>query len=288
MAFGPITLWHINGGKVEIVADFIFLGSKITENGDCRPKIKGRLPLGGIAIIKLDSILKTRGIILPIKVDTAKAMVFPAAMYGCLCWTIKKAGHWRIHAFKLWCWIRLQRVPWTARKSNQSILRNQSRLFTGKTDAKTEAPIRWHPDEKNWFILKDPDAGKEWGQVEKGMTEDEMVGWYQWLNGDELEETLGDGEDQRSLVCNSPWGHKLLGTTCNWTKRQQFRVNISRLWNYEESSSSHHRNAGCGDWAGVGVVVWSVPSSLTLSSQHHFATFTVLLGSVWPTLQPHR
>ena len=93
MVSSAITSWQIDGKKVETLADFIFLGSKITVNDDCRHKIKGRLPLGGIAIIKLDSILKTRGIILPIKVDTAKAMVFPAAMYGCLCWTIKKAGH---------------------------------------------------------------------------------------------------------------------------------------------------------------------------------------------------
>ena len=119
MVSSAITSWQIGGEKVETRADFLFLGSKITADCDCNHKIKRCLLLGRKAITKLDSVLKSRDITLPTKVDIAKAMVFPAAMYGCECWTINKADHQRIDSFKLWCWIRFQRVPWTARISNQ-------------------------------------------------------------------------------------------------------------------------------------------------------------------------
>ena len=112
---------------------------------------------------------------------------FPVVMYGCESWTIKKAEHWRIDAFELWCWRRLFKVPWTARRSNQSILKEMSWIFIGRTDAEAETPILWLPDAKNWLIWKDPDAGKDWRQEEKGTTEDEMVGWHHWLNGYEFE-----------------------------------------------------------------------------------------------------
>ena len=118
MASGPITLWEIDG---ETVADFIFSGSKITANGDCSNEIKRHLLLGRKVMINLDSILKSRDITLPAKVRLLKAMVFPIVMYGCESWTIKKAERRRIDAFELWCWRRLLRVPWTARRSNQSI-----------------------------------------------------------------------------------------------------------------------------------------------------------------------
>ena len=119
MVSSAITSWQIGGEKVETLADFLFLGSKITADGDCSHKIKRCLLLGRKAMTKLDSILKSRDITLPTKVDIVKAMVFPVVMYGCECWTRKKAEHWRIDAFKLWCGIRIQRVPWTARISNQ-------------------------------------------------------------------------------------------------------------------------------------------------------------------------
>ena len=122
MASGPITSWEIDGETVETVADFIFLGFKFTANGDCSHEIKRRLFLGRKVMTNLDSILKSRGIILPTNVCLVKAMAFPVVMYGCESWTIKKAEHWRIDAFDLWCWRRLLRVPWTARRSNQSIL----------------------------------------------------------------------------------------------------------------------------------------------------------------------
>ena len=121
MASGPITSWQIDGETVETVADFIFLGSKITVDCDCSHEIKRRLPLGRKVMTNLDSIFKSRDITLPTKFCLVKAMVFPVVMYGCESWTINKAEHRRIDAFELWCWRRLLRVPWTARRSNQSI-----------------------------------------------------------------------------------------------------------------------------------------------------------------------
>ena len=123
MASGPITAWQIEGEKVEIVTDFFFLGSKITTDGEPSHKIRRRLLLGRKTITNLDSILKSRDITLPTKVRIVKAMVFPVVTYGCESWTIKKAECQRIDAFKLWCWRRLLKVLWTARRSNQSILR---------------------------------------------------------------------------------------------------------------------------------------------------------------------
>ena len=123
MASGPITSWEIDGETVETVSDFIFLGSRIPADGDCRHEIKRHLLLGRKVMTNLDSKLKSRGITLLTKVHLVKAVVFPAVMYGCESWTIKKAEHRRTDAFELWCWRRLLRVPWTARRSNQSILK---------------------------------------------------------------------------------------------------------------------------------------------------------------------
>ena len=126
MASGPITSWQIYAETVETVADFIFLGSKITADGDCSHEIKRRLLLGRKVITNLDSILISRDITLPTKVHLVKAMVFPVVMYGCESWTVKKAERQSIDAFELWCWRRLLRVPWTARRSNQSSLKEIS------------------------------------------------------------------------------------------------------------------------------------------------------------------
>ena len=126
VASGPITSWQIDGETVETVTDFIFLGSKITADGDCSREIKRCLLLRRKAMTNLDSILKCRDITLPRRVHTVKAMIFPVVMYGCESWTIKKAESQRIDAFELWCWRRLLRVPWTARRSNQSILKEIS------------------------------------------------------------------------------------------------------------------------------------------------------------------
>ena len=126
MASGAITSWQIDGETMETVRDFLFLDSKITADGDCSREIKRRLLLGRKVITNLDSILKNRDITLPTKVHLVKAMVFPVVMYECENWTTMKAEHQRIDAFELWCWRRLLRVPWTARRSNQSVLKEIS------------------------------------------------------------------------------------------------------------------------------------------------------------------
>ena len=178
MASSSITSWQIDGETVETVADFIFLGSKITADGDCSHEIKRHLLLGRKAMTNLDSILKSRDITLPTKVCLVKAMVFPVVMYGYESWTIKKVERQRIDAFELWYWRRLLRVPWTARKSNQSILKEispgcslEGLMLTLKLRYFGHLMRRWKD-----LIWKDPDAGKDWGQEEKGTTEDEMVG----------------------------------------------------------------------------------------------------------------
>ena len=146
---------------METVTDFIFLGSKITADGDCSHEIKRCLLLGRKAMTNLDSILKSRDITLLTKVHLVKAMVFPVVMYGCKSWTIKKAEHLKIDALELWCWRRLLRIPWTARSSNQSILKEISREYSfGRTDAEAETPILWPPYVKSLLIGKDPDAGQ--------------------------------------------------------------------------------------------------------------------------------
>ena len=160
------------------------------------------------------------------KVCLVKAMVFPVVMYRCERWTIKKAEHRRIDAFELWCWRRLLRVPWTARRSNQSILKEISLEYSLEgLMLKLKLQYSGHLMAKNWLTGKDPDAGKGWRQEEKGMTEDEMVGWHHWLNGHEFEQALGVGDGQGSLVCCSPWGHKESDTT-EWLKL----TNVKEYW----------------------------------------------------------
>ena len=178
----------------------------------------------------LDSIFKSRDITLPREVRLVKAMVFPVVMYGCESWTVKKAEHQRIDAFELCCWRRLLRVPWTARRSNQSILKkgDQSWVFFGRNDAKAETPILWPPYAKSWLIGKDSDAGRDWEQEERGTTEDEMPGWHHWLDGYEFGWTPGVGDGQGGLVCCNSWGCKKSDTTeqLNWTeeKNKPFKI----------------------------------------------------------------
>ena len=147
-------------------------------------------------------------------------MVFPVVMYGCENWTVNKAEHRRIDAFELWCWRRLLRVPWTARRSNQSILKeiNPGISLEGN-DAEAETPIFWPPYVKSWLIGKDSDAGRDWGQEEKGTTEDEMAGWHHRLDGREFEWTLGVGYGQGGLACCNSWDCKESDMTewLNWT-----------------------------------------------------------------------
>ena len=173
MAPIPTTSWQIDGETMERVADLIFLDSKITADGDCSHEIKRCLLLGRKTVTNIDSILKSRDISLPTKVCLVKAMVFPVVMYGCENWTIKKVQHQRIDALELWCWRRLLRVPWTAKRYNQSTLKEISPEYSlERLMLKLKLPIRCPPEAKNWLIWKDPDAGKDWRQEDKGMTED--------------------------------------------------------------------------------------------------------------------
>ena len=168
----------------------------------------------------LDSILKSRDITLPTKVCLVKAMVFPVVMYGCESCTIKKAEHQRIDVFELWCWRRFLRVPWTARRSNQFIIKEISPEYSLKRPMlKLKLQYFGHLMQRTDFE-KYPDAGKDWRQEQKGTTEDEMVGWHHWLDGHEFEQALGVGDGQDDPVYCSPWGHKESDMTeqQNWTE----------------------------------------------------------------------
>ena len=160
MAACPITSWQIEGGNVEAVTDFIFLGSKITADGDCNHEIKRCLLLGRKTMTNLDSVLKSKDITLLTKVHIIKAMVFPIVMYRCESWTIKKTECRRIDAFELWCWRRLLKKPWTARRSKQSILKEISPEYSLE-GLSFSISILWPPDAKNPLTGKDSDAGKD-------------------------------------------------------------------------------------------------------------------------------
>ena len=162
-------------------------GSKITADGDCSHEIKRHLLLGRKAVTNLDSILKSRDITWLTKICIVNAMVFPVVMCGCESWTIKKTECWRIGTFELWCWRRLEWSLDCKEIKPVNPKGNQAWIFTGRTDAEAEVPVLWPPDAMNWLIGKDPDAGKDWRQEEKGTTEDEMVAWHHWLNGHEFE-----------------------------------------------------------------------------------------------------
>ena len=182
-------------------------------------KNKRYLLLGRKAMTNLDRELKSRDIILLTKVHLVKAMIFPVVMYGCESWTIKKAEHQRIDAFKLWCWRRLLRVPLDSKEIKPSNCKgNQSWIFIGRTDA--EAPVYFSHLIQRADSEKDPDAGKVWGQKEKGMAEDEMIGWHHWLDGRGFGWTPGVGDGQGGVACCSSWGSQRLRynwvTELNW------------------------------------------------------------------------
>ena len=173
----------------------------------------------------LENILESRDIIFPTKSHLVKTLIFPVVMYGCESWTIKKAECWTIDAFELWCWRRRLRVPWTARRSNQSILKEISPgmegLVFGRNDTVAETPVLWPPHAKSWLIGKDSNAGRDCGQEEKGMTEAEMAGWHHWFDGHESGWTPGVGDGQGGLACFDSWGRKVghnWATELNWTE----------------------------------------------------------------------
>ena len=220
VASSPITSWWIDG---ETVRDY-FLGLQNHCSWWLQHEIKRCLFLGRKTLTNLDGILKSRVITFLTKVRIVKAMVFPVVMYGCENQTIKKTEYRRIDAFKLWWWRRLLRVPWTARRSNQSIFKEISPIFQLENQS-NQSNIHWKGwcwswnsntlalDVKNRLIGKDPDAGKDWRWEEKGTTEDEMVGWHHCLNGRKFERAPGDGEGQGGLVCCSSWYDKESDTT---------------------------------------------------------------------------
>ena len=206
MAFGLITSWQIDGETVETVTDLIFLGSKITADGDCSHEIKRHLPLGRKVMTNLNSILKSRDITLPTKVCLVKPMVFPVVMYGCESWTIKKVECQRIDAFELWCWRRLLRVPWTSRRSNQSILKINPECSLEGLMLKLRLQYFGRLMRRTASFEKTLILGKIEGWRRRGRQR------MRWLDGhdsmDIVEQALGVGDGQGGLVCCSPWGCK--------------------------------------------------------------------------------
>ena len=204
MASGPITSCQVDGETMETLTDLIFLGSKIIADGDCSHEIKRLLLLGRKAVTNLDSILKSRHYFAD-KGLCSQSYGFSSSHVWV--WKLDYKESW---VPKNWCF-------WTVvlEKTLESPLDckeiqpvhpkgNQSWIFIGRTDPEAETPVLWPPDAKNWLTEKDPDSGKDWGQEEKGTTEDEMVGWHYWLDRHEFEQALGVGDGQGSLVCCSP------------------------------------------------------------------------------------
>ena len=204
MASSPITSWEIDGETVETVSDFIFLGSKITADSDCSHEIRICLLVGRKVMTNLDSIFKSRDITLPTKVHLVKAMVFPVIMYGCESWTVKKAEHRRIDAFELWCWRRLLRLPWTVRRSNQSILKEispgcslEGLMLKLKLQFFGHLVQRTDSFEKTLMLGK-IEGGRRRGPQRNG----HGFGW-----------TPGVDDGQGGLACCGLWGYKESGTT---------------------------------------------------------------------------
>ena len=204
-------------------------GSKITVDGDGSHEIKRHLLLGRKVMTNLDSVLRSRDITLLTKVHLVKAMVFPVVMYGCESWTIKKADHRKIDAFQLWCWRGLLRVPWTARRSNQSILKEISpECSLDGVMLKLKCQYFGHLMQRTDSLEKTQKLGKIEGRRESGQQR-MMVGWHHWLDGHEFEQAPGAG-GQESLACCSPWCHKEWDTTerLNWT-------DLNTKWNSQNT-----------------------------------------------------
>ena len=225
----------------------LFLGGcKITADGDCSHEIKRHLLLGRKVMTNLDSIFKSRDITLPTKVHLVKAMVFPVVMYGCESWTVKKAEHRRIDAFELWCWRRLLRVPWTARRSNQSILKEISPGIS------LEGMMPRLKLQYFGHLMRGPDSLEKTLMLGGKTTEDEMAGRHHWLNGRESEWTPGVGDGQGGLVCCDSWGHKVSDTTerLNWTEfpLSQLVKNATQVGIFGDSWDISHFSASYNPW----------------------------------------
>ena len=214
----------------------MFWGSKITSDGDCSHEINRHLLLGRKAMTNLHSILKRRDITLSTKVHLVKAMVFPVVMYGCESWSIKKAECWRIDMFQLWCWWRFLSPLDCKEIKLVNPKGNQLWIFIGRTDAEAEAPIFGSPDVKSQLIRKKPKYRKDWRQEEKGMTEDEMVGWHHRLNGHGFGWTPGVGNGQGGQCMGSQRVGQDWVTELNRTYYGLFIPSISSL---QEASKSY-------------------------------------------------
>ena len=203
---------------METVRDFIFLGFKIAADGDCSHEIKRRLLFGRKAITSLDSVLKRWDITWPTKVCLVKAVCFPKWI-----WELEYKESWVLKDWRFWT-VVLEKTLASALDCKEikpvHSKGNQSWIFIGRTDVEAETPILWPPDAKNWLIGKDSDAGRDWGQEEKGMTEDEMAGWHHQLDAHEFKWTPGDGDGQGGLACCDSWGRGESDMTerLNWTE----------------------------------------------------------------------
>ena len=224
MAFGPITPWQIDGETMETVRDFIFLGSKITADGDCSYEIKRCFLLGRKTKTNLDSVLKSRDITLLTKVCSSQSYAFSSSHVWM--WELDYTESW---VLKNWCfWTVLEKTlesPLDCKEIKPVNPKgNQSWIFIGRTDAEADTSILWPPDMKNRLTGRDPDAGKDWRREEEGMTENEMAGWHHQLNGHEFEQAPGVGDGQGSLVCCSPWDRKESDMTewLNWIIQKSY------------------------------------------------------------------
>ena len=220
VASGPITSWQIDGETMETVTDFIFLGSKITADGDCNHDIQRHLLLGSKTMLNLYILLKSRAD----KCSYSQSSVFFFSSHVWM-WKLGYKGTWVLKNWFFWTVVleKTLESPLGSKEIHPVHPKgNKSWIFIRMTDS--EAPILWPPDVKNWLIRKDPDAGKGWRQEEKGTTENEMVGWHHWLNGHEFEQSLGVGDGQGGLACCSPGVTKSQIWLSDWTKQLSIKL----------------------------------------------------------------